>query len=209
MITEMDTAGHVMWSNAFKRPITGAQYTALGTPYIKSANEWYFIANTSSPYLVNLFNTDSNGHGICERDNINYSFVDTSIILVTPAVLTLSPVHVYEVYSSTAVGTSPQEYNDGCVYDYIPPPLSVAISSNDASVVLFPNPAFDKMNIKMPVGETIKEVMVNDMSGRQWLHVHPNSNESIDVTVLPSGCYTVMIVTDSQNIRYSKLTIVH
>ncbi|PQJ08821.1 hypothetical protein CJD36_021995 [Flavipsychrobacter stenotrophus] len=208
MITEIDTAGNVLWSTSFKRPITGAQYAALSAPYIKSANEWNFIANTCLPYMVTLFNTDSNGHGMCAQEHISIAFHDTNLIAATPAIMTLSPVTMHTAYTSTVAAATPQGYDDGCIYDYIPPPLSVNSFITPASIEVFPNPGIDHIYVKAPDGKVIDEIAILDVSGRVWLDKNRTGNDPIDVSRLPQGYYTLRVATSDHTIYYSKLAII-
>lgn len=75
------------------------------------------------------------------------------------------------------------------------------LSANDfdtaKSISVYPNPVKDVLNISIPQGETIKEIIVYSVLGKEVIH----SRESLlDVKSLESGVYFVQITTDSRSI---------
>lgn len=70
---------------------------------------------------------------------------------------------------------------------------------NDNSVVLYPNPAKDILNIK--TNHKIKSVIISDLLGRNQIISQKNSNE-IDISTLNKGVYVVSIGLENKVLRY-------
>jgi subtilisin family serine protease/chitodextrinase len=79
------------------------------------------------------------------------------------------------------------------------------IGNETSSFILYPNPANDKVQITMPQNSNAK-VSVYNISGSLVRHININADESIDVSSLASGVYTVKI-NDGRKLTSKRLII--
>ncbi|MBS7786792.1 DUF4397 domain-containing protein [Flavobacterium sp. CYK-55] len=86
--------------------------------------------------------------------------------------------------------------------DLIPLPL-VTLSNDDFSasqVVLYPNPAADNINLKIPFGYETISGKITDMSGRVVKNI-TNAQNTIDVSNLSDGMYVVDLEIDNYSLQ--------
>ncbi|MEY8847862.1 T9SS type A sorting domain-containing protein [Psychroserpens sp. XS_ASV72] len=74
--------------------------------------------------------------------------------------------------------------------------LSLANTTLESDLKLFPNPVSSQLNIKIANDNNISAIAVYDMNGRRILDAK-NVSSSIDVSQLNSGLYTIKIQTDT------------
>lgn len=78
-----------------------------------------------------------------------------------------------------------------------------SVSNNKSDIVLYPNPADDKLFILSKHNEHIMGIRVYDMSGKQALpDMHVNEATGIDVATLEQGLYLIQITTAKGNYNY-------
>ena len=66
------------------------------------------------------------------------------------------------------------------------------IQENIASKIrIYPNPAIGQLQIDLPVGESTTQLSIYDMRGRLVLNTVLSTSESVDISSLPSGLYTL------------------
>ena len=66
--------------------------------------------------------------------------------------------------------------------------------------IIYPNPANQELFVSCMSCGTIDKVTIYNQLGQEVLYEHLNTN-SIDVSMLPSGLYTVMILSNTLNVR--------
>jgi bilirubin oxidase len=76
----------------------------------------------------------------------------------------------------------------------------------DNSLIIFPNPASDKLYLHVSGKFKQAEIMVYDQAGRSIFSASLRGNSAIDVSKWSKGFYTVKI-SDGQNIVHKKLII--
>jgi hypothetical protein len=75
---------------------------------------------------------------------------------------------------------------------------------SDNSFEIFPNPAYETLNIKLLNNEVINSVSINDLTGKQLLF-EVRFNGKINLNELHKGMYIVLIKTNSNKVFCRKL----
>lgn len=70
------------------------------------------------------------------------------------------------------------------------------------TVTLYPNPSSDKLYTNRPFSSFV----LYDVNGKQ-IHASQQTNSSIDISFLPNGLYTIVLLIDGQSIRKQWLKI--
>lgn len=78
---------------------------------------------------------------------------------------------------------------------------------NNSNISIYPNPAFNKINIEMP-GERLATVILTDVQGRLLKKVKITSAGVIDVSDITAGLYFIKIISGS-TIKTEKVIINH
>ena len=91
----------------------------------------------------------------------------------------------------------------------------VTVSVNNNSILIYPNPASDLINIKMTVGEAMKvKVDLQDKLGRQILEYSENFDieegttiRPLDINLIPAGVYMLNVYLGNEvyNLRFTKV----
>lgn len=126
--------------------------------------------------------------------NNNDSLVSTSGILVNPYDF-LNPDYRP---AGAGIASSGADFNDPSLGGLV---LSVtAINNTNAYMTVYPNPA--KNIISVNTGNTVKSVIVTDISGKELINA--KDEHIIDVSGLNTGVYFIRVETDNHQVFVSK-----
>ncbi|MFN0174543.1 MAG: T9SS type A sorting domain-containing protein [Saprospiraceae bacterium] len=97
--------------------------------------------------------------------------------------------------------------SDCWVVKLSPESLDVKDITTNEVLKIFPNPANDKVFLTAPSEEPALTVCISDAQGRQVSHQTINNRESIDVSQLANGVYSIVAITLLGTVFSSKLNV--
>ena len=202
-------------------PITEGQWAYANYIYVPSGYSGYFnVQSDPTPgeeWVVELFFNDD-GTGTVTQNSIDVDFTyspDTWILVEIAFDLDMGLGEVWfdgewfyqwevatsiggiDYYGWDVGGTPGAYYDDICFgegWEIVPTGLGQEISKVE-SIVVYPNPARDIVNIS--VENNLKKVMVFDYMGSLVIEERANGNESsINTSQLKAGVYIFRVLTD-------------
>ncbi|MGB3778725.1 MAG: RICIN domain-containing protein [Tunicatimonas sp.] len=72
------------------------------------------------------------------------------------------------------------------------------LAPEKVTLALYPNPATDQLQVALPSGQEAAQLRIYDLLGRLWLDKVLPESESVDVSRLPVGVYTVRLQQGAQ-----------
>lgn len=74
-----------------------------------------------------------------------------------------------------------------------------AITSDDKQLLLYPNPAFDRLNIFIEGLQTKAEIKIYDVTGKQVMQkMTGTTNTNLDISKMPTGIYMIRVEHDNK-----------
>lgn len=111
----------------------------------------------------------------------------------------IDDIRIYSrALSATEIGTLYSK-DSACGLKYTPPPASVNTLNNGAEVIIYPNPATDKISLSSNF--TLRNAEVYDMKGSAVLTKAIPFDKEVDINSLQQGIY-ILRVTDDMGKRY-------
>ena len=80
------------------------------------------------------------------------------------------------------------------------------VASEERVLRLYPNPANEQLQVVLPSGQEVAQLRIHDLLGRLWLEEILSESQSVDVSRLPSGVYTLSLQQGAK-IQARKLVI--
>ncbi|MFH0896311.1 MAG: T9SS type A sorting domain-containing protein [Bacteroidota bacterium] len=132
-----------------------------------------------------------------------------AVVLVD--IFRIDSTHFYDQIGSTMFYTSPIKQNvraPFCDHIKITIVQGTRSQSEDHSLVLYPNPATDKLFITSEK-QSMHQIEIVDLCGSVKLKTEINSmNASLDVSSLPAGFYLARVTDETGNLSQMKITLV-
>jgi len=198
--TQTDSGYHLLmarYNNDVILPVALLNYTAKKQNN-KTVLQWQTTNEINNNYFDIERSADSKAfaaigkvYGLNGINTNNYSFTDNA---------TLPGTNYYRLK---------QVDDDGkFVYSNV---VSVQFSSNTSRFVISPNPATNNVNINIPAGDVVSKIIFYDATARKVIDENVPANVSFkqfDVSSLPAGNYTVVLIQDSRReaVKFIKLT---
>ena len=79
-------------------------------------------------------------------------------------------------------------------------------TSEESVFRLYPNPADEQLQVVLPSGQEVVQLHIHDLLGRLWLEKVLSESQSVDVSRLPPGVYTIRLQQGAQ-LQTRKLVI--
>lgn len=137
-------------------------------------------------------------------DNIDYQSITNLNITYNPALSTCEVKSVCDylaapggdifLFSNFDGCNSPEEVETACNN------LSIEITNDESELVIFPNPASDKLFIKTKNEAAVDEVVIYDQLGKVVFKDN-NIVESIDISELMNGMYVIEFEINNRKLR--------
>lgn len=195
-VVKTDAIGEIQWQKTFGGNGNESAYTMLKTNDTK-----YLIAgfsNSSDGDLLNCYHGSANFWVFMINslgDSLWQSTYGGSNIDVAKSI-SKSNDGGYFVTGEAASNDNDVSGNHSLNYDYwviklFPETLSNTKIEN-ANCIIYPNPAKKLLNLQLPNNGTIERITIQDSIGKNVLELNSNV-PNIDVSVLPTGLYTIQI----------------
>ncbi|MBT8385721.1 MAG: T9SS type A sorting domain-containing protein, partial [Bacteroidia bacterium] len=92
------------------------------------------------------------------------------------------------------------------LYSFNNASFTLSINEFEArSLAIYPNPVYDKLNIRVSSAENIKYIEVFDVTGKRLLEKKKNLSDSINFSNVRNGLYFIKIVLEDNAVFYKKI----
>lgn len=201
---DYDTNGNIILTEEYKWDSTGKKSLVFRTDYASYSNglpAWHMrtgYTTTGGSYLVQKKSYTYNSSGQCIADTIKSDFQPLHDALTVYKYTSFG--YYSEVEYGSIDGAGNVSFNIRTVYKYEhywPSDIS-SKGSFDNSVVIYPNPAYNRLYLKSEI--EIEAGVVYNTTG-EVVHVLERNNKELNITKLPVGNYFLKLIVGGKTLH--------
>lgn len=196
VLIKTDSVGTVIWSKKYTP--TSSTYSAFNDIIETNTNEYLLTGycGTGSSQSIFVVKIDTAGNSSCNA--VNYP--------LTTSTGTSQASTVHSLFTGTTSVLTPFTPTSGSSLSNLTTICSsVGIDQieNKDEVLIYPNPASQKLNIEHKIFESAYAIIFS-IDGKKILHQLINQQQSIDISSFTNGIYLLHITNEKKEVLFTK-----
>jgi hypothetical protein len=196
VLIKTDSVGTVIWSKKYTP--TSSTYSAFSDIIETNTNEYLLTGYCGSGSSQSIFivKVDTSGNSTCNA--VNYP--------LTTSTGTSQASTVHSLFTGTTSVLTPFTPTSGSSLSNL---TSICSSvgldqiENSLDVLIYPNPASQKLNIEHKIFESTYATIFS-VEGKKIFHQVINQQQSIDVSLFTNGIYLLQITNEKNEVLFTK-----